>query len=123
MQSSNEIIIFLYRYQNGIIQYNNSRQTTILRSLPRGNYYSHSPNQTQWLAKRLKERVYGFLLLCKTDRVVHYANTYSESIRPILPISTSPLNSNFAVNVLENIINSSESGINSAKPGVCIDKY
>ena len=50
-------------------------------------------------------------------------STNSEIILPILPISVFPLNSNFAVAPLLNIINSSESGINSAKPGVWIEKY
>ena len=48
----------------------------------------------------------------------NYFKTYSEIIRPIFPISTFPLNSNFAVNVFENIMNNSESGNNSANPGV-----
>lgn len=43
---------------------------------------------------------------------------YSDNILPIFPISVAPLNSNFAVKPLLNIMNNSESGNNSKNPGV-----
>lgn len=48
--------------------------------------------------------------------------TYSEIMRPIFPMSVSPLNSNLAVKPLENVRTSSLSGISSTRPGVWIAK-
>ena len=60
---------------------------------------------------------------CGCGVVCVYARTNSEIILPILPMSTFPLNSNLAVKPLENMMNSSESGNISAKPGVWMEKY
>ena len=52
----------------------------------------------------------------------NHIRTNSEIMRPIAPMSTLPLNSNFAVNPFENTRSSSESGTNSATLGVCTVK-
>lgn len=85
-------------------------ENTILNIVNRRNvrrmwsYITHSP-----------DTIYA-TIICKILFTLY--STYSESILPIAPISTLPLNSNFAVKPLLNMINNSESGNISMKPAV-----
>ena len=52
----------------------------------------------------------------------YLSRTYSDIILPISPMFTPPLNSKVAVKPFANIRNSSESGMISMNPGVCMAK-